>query len=44
MADERQGDFLITLASEDDKQRQGTTLDVLFSIAGHALFIGFRPT
>jgi hypothetical protein len=49
MADERQGDFLITLASEDDKQRQGTTLDVLFSIAvwltcivsGWATYVGF---
>ena len=33
MADERQGDFLITLASEDDRARPGTTLDVLFSLA-----------
>ena len=33
MADERQGDFLITLASEDDKPRQGTFMDVLFALA-----------
>jgi len=33
MADERQGDFLITLASDDDRPRQGTFLDVLFSLA-----------
>ena len=49
MADERQGDFLITLASEDDRPRQGTSLDVLFSLAvwltcivsGWATYVGF---
>jgi len=49
MADERQGDFLITLASDDDRPRQGTFLDVLFSLAvwltclvsGWATYIGF---
>ena len=49
MADERQGDFLITLASADDRPRQGTFLDVLFSLAvwltcgvsGWATYIGF---
>ena len=49
MAEERQGDFLITLASEDDRSRPGTTLDVLFSIAvwltcgvsGWATYVGF---
>jgi hypothetical protein len=49
MADERQGDFLITLASEDDKPRQGTFMDVLFAVAvwltcivsGWATYVGF---
>jgi hypothetical protein len=49
MAHERQGDFLITLASEDDKPRQGTFLDVLFTLAvwltclvsGWATYVGF---
>jgi hypothetical protein len=49
MAEERQGDFLITLASDDDRPRQGTFLDVLFSLAvwltclvsGWATYIGF---
>jgi hypothetical protein len=49
MADERQGDFLITLASDEDRPRQGTFIDVLFSVAvwltclvsGWATYVGF---
>jgi hypothetical protein len=49
MADERQGDFLITLAPGDERPKQGTLFDVLFSIAvwltcgfsTWATFIGF---
>jgi hypothetical protein len=49
MADERQGDFLITLASDEDRPRQGTFMDVLFSVAvwltclvsGWATYVGF---
>jgi hypothetical protein len=49
MADERQGDFLIALAPDDDRPRHGTFLDVLFSLAvwltcmvsGWATYIGF---